>query len=56
MEHIVQFAISIDDDTITKRVEERAEKVIIDDIRKKVENAFFEISSTLCQYSLSPVN
>lgn len=41
MEHIVQFAISIDDDTITKHVEERAEKVIIDDIRKKVENAFF---------------
>ena len=41
MEHIVQFTISIDDDTITKRVEERAEKIIIDEIRKKVENAFF---------------
>ena len=41
MEHIVQFAIGIDDDAIVKRVEERAEKIIIDEIRKKVENAFF---------------
>lgn len=41
MEHIVQFAIGIDDETIVKRIEERAEKVIIDDIRKKVESAFF---------------
>ena len=41
MEHIVQFAIGIDDDAIIKRVEERAEKVIIDELHKKVEGAFF---------------
>lgn len=41
MEHIVQFAIGIDDDAIVKRVEERAEKMIIDELRKKVEGAFF---------------
>lgn len=41
MEHIVQFAIGIDDDAIVKRVEDRAEKMIIDELRKKVESAFF---------------
>ena len=41
MEHIVQFAIGIDDDAIIKRIEERAEKVIIDELHKKVEGAFF---------------
>lgn len=41
MEHIVQFAIGIDDDAIIKRIEERAEKAIIDELRKKVESAFF---------------
>ena len=41
MEHIVQFAIGIDEDAIITRVEDRAEKVIIDELQKKVENAFF---------------
>jgi hypothetical protein len=41
MEHIVQFAISIDDDTIAKRVCENAEKVITNSIQKEVEGNIF---------------
>lgn len=36
MEHIVQFAVSMDDERITKAVEEKAEKVIINDIKEEV--------------------
>ena len=41
MEHIVQFAIGIDDDAIVKRIEERAEKQIIEDIKGRVESCIF---------------
>ena len=43
MEHIVQFAISIDDRTIEDRIKKSAEKQIIDAIQKKVEDELFEI-------------
>lgn len=36
MEHIIQFAIGIDDDHIRKQVEASAESQIIDDIRQMV--------------------
>lgn len=42
MEHIVQFAIGIDDDAITKKIEERAEEQIIKSIEKTVRNKLFE--------------
>ena len=44
MEHIVQFAISIDDDTIVKRVTENAEKNITNDLKQQVANRMFERS------------
>lgn len=42
MEHIVQFAISIDDDAITKKVQANAEKIIVQQLQQKVEKAIFE--------------
>lgn len=45
MEHIVQFAISIDDDTITNLVTENAEKEIIKDLKQQVTNKLFESRS-----------
>mgnify|MGYP002508119774 CR=1 FL=1 len=42
MEHIVQFAIGIDDDGIRKRIEERAEKQIIENIEQQVRDSLFE--------------
>ena len=42
MEHIVQFAISIDDNTIAERVEKNAEKVIIESLERMVCNTLFE--------------
>ena len=42
MEHIVQFAISIDDQTITERIEKNAEKEIIKHIEQQVRNGLFE--------------
>ena len=41
MEHIVQFAISMDDEAIKKAVALNAEKVIIDDLKKQVYNILF---------------
>ena len=41
MEHIVQFAIGIDDEAITKTVKESAERQIIEAIRKDVERIIF---------------
>ena len=41
MEHILQFAIAIDDDAIVKRIEENAEKSIIKDLRDKVGKIMF---------------
>ena len=42
MEHIVQFAIGIDDEAITKRIQESAEKIITQQIQQKVEKCIFE--------------
>ena len=42
MEHIVQFAISIDDDVIVKNVMANAEKKITEDIKQQVINKLFE--------------
>lgn len=42
MEHIVQFAIGIDDDVIRKRIEERAEKQIVENIEQQVRDQLFE--------------
>jgi hypothetical protein len=41
MEHIVQFAIGIDDNAIVKRIEENAEKQIIQEIQGRVEKCIF---------------
>lgn len=41
MEHIVQFAIGIDDRSITERVEANAEKVIIKNLQQQVANKLF---------------
>lgn len=41
MEHIVQFAIGIDDEAIRKRVTESAEKQIIENIQANVEHIIF---------------
>jgi hypothetical protein len=42
MEHIVQFAIGIDDEAITKRIQENAEKIITQKIQQDVERCSFE--------------
>ena len=44
MEHIVQFAIGIDDEGIKERITENAEKQIIKDIEQQVRNKLFEPS------------
>lgn len=41
MEHIVQFAIGIDDEGIKKRITEQAEKQIIGNIEQSVRNKLF---------------
>lgn len=41
MEHFVQFAVSIDDNAITERVEAKAEKEIIDELKKIVQKHLF---------------
>lgn len=42
MEHIVQFAVGIDDNAIVNKVEEHAEKEIITSIKQQVVNKLFE--------------
>ena len=42
MEHIVQFGISFDDKKITQAVTEKAEKVILDDLKQKINDNLFE--------------
>ena len=42
MEHIVQFAVGIDDVAIVNKVEEHAEKEIIASIKQQVVNKLFE--------------
>ena len=44
MEHIVQFAIGIDDEGIKERITENAEKQIIKNIEQQVRNKLFESS------------
>lgn len=44
MEHIVQFAIGIDDEAITKKIQENAEKIITQNIQQRVERCIFETS------------
>lgn len=44
MEHIVQFAIGIDDETIRKNVTANAEKEITESIRADVERSMFNRS------------
>lgn len=39
MEHILQFAINIDDDTIKKNIEANAEKQIVEQIAKDIKSA-----------------
>lgn len=41
MEHIVQFAIGIDDEAIRKRIEASAENQIIDSIKSEVADKIF---------------
>ena len=36
MEHIVQFGIGIDDEAIRKIIMEKAEKSILDDLKKEI--------------------
>lgn len=45
MEHVIQFGIGIDDRAIVQRVEENAEKVIIEDLKKEVKKAIFEVGN-----------
>ena len=42
MEHIIQFGIGIDDDAIKKRVEENAEKVIINELQMQIKKTIFD--------------
>ena len=44
MEHIVQFAIGIDDEAIVKRVTENAERVITNELKQQVANRLFQRS------------
>lgn len=51
MEHIVQFAIGIDDEAISKTIKEKAEEEIIDSIKKDVAMTMFEVNG----YSFSKI-
>lgn len=42
MEHIIQMAISVEDEKIVKRIEENAENQIIQNLTDKVENLISE--------------
>lgn len=44
MEHIVQFAIGLDDKAIVDRIKARAESIILDEIRNEAKNAICEPS------------
>ena len=45
MEHIVQFAIGIDDEAIRKNVEKNAEKQIIDHIQRSLREEIFHFNT-----------
>mgnify|MGYP006391095575 CR=1 FL=1 len=42
MEHIVQFAIGIDDEAIRKRIEQTAEKQVVDSIKEDIGDMIFK--------------
>ena len=42
MEHIVQFAIGIDDNAIADRIEKNVEKQIIQNIQQQIRNKLFQ--------------
>ena len=42
MEHIIQLAISVEDERIVKRIEEQAEAHVLKEITNKVEAAVYE--------------
>lgn len=44
MEHILQFAINIDDEAIEKRIIENAEKNITSDIKREVMKMMFSVN------------
>lgn len=44
MEHIVQFAVGIDDNAIVKNIMEHAEKVITDELTQQVRDKLFSSS------------
>lgn len=46
MEHVVQFAISMDDEAIKQSVAKNAENVIIKDLKESVEEVVFDIRRT----------
>lgn len=52
MEHIIQFAIGIDDDRIVKLVEDNASKQIIGDLKQQVANRIF--SAYYCGQNADP--
>ena len=52
MEHIIQFAIGIDDDRIVKLVEDNASKQIIGDLKQEVANRIF--SAYYCGQNANP--
>ena len=41
MEHLVQFAIGIDDETIKRRIEANVEKEVLKNITQKVEEVIY---------------
>ncbi len=43
MEHIVQFAIGIDDETITDRITQNAEKEVIRQLTNDIRKVIFEV-------------
>ena len=52
MEHVIQFAVEIDDDKIVNLVEENASKQIIGDLKQQVANRIF--SSYYCWQNADP--
>lgn len=52
MEHIIQFAIGVDDDRIVKLVEDNASKQIIGDLKQQVANRIF--SAYYCGQNANP--
>ena len=52
MDHIIQFAIGIDDDRIVKLVEDNASKQIIGDLKQQVANRIF--SAYYCWQNANP--